>query len=166
MRNPDSTPTVTGQKRPASAPVVKGKGKREGLERSTDDSDAVKLELLRELHALYVVEVAKECILPSVKELKTRRRKKLFVGEDPKKDLKYKLRRGGKPSILCVPLVGEFLRGFNSELCDRFDTAFGGKGDNVNALVARVAKNKELPAFVWKDAVLSTCGKDECRYCD
>lgn len=156
---------VTGKKRPASAPVVKVPVKRERLERSTDESDAVKLEILREMHALYVAEVAKECILPSVKELKPGRKKKLFVGEDPKKDLKYKLRRG-KPSILCVPLVREFLGGFNSDLCDRFGTAFGGKGDNVNALIARVAKNKELPTFVWKDAVLSTCGKDECRYCD
>lgn len=165
LRNPDSTPTVTGQKRPATATVVNVPIKKERLERSTDESDAVKLEILREMHALYVVKVEKRCILPSLKELTAGRKKKLFVHDDPDKVLKGKLRRS-KPSILCVPVVGEFLEGFDPELCGKFDEAFGGKGDNVNALLGRVAKNKELPSFVWKDPVLSKCGDEECKYCE
>ena len=60
-------PKVTGQKRPASATVVKRHGKRERLARSTDASDAAGLEFLREMNALYVAEVEKLCVLPSLK---------------------------------------------------------------------------------------------------
>lgn len=48
----------------------------------------------------------------------------------------------------------------------RFDEAFGGKGDNVTRLIGRVAKNKELPDFVWTNAVLTKCGETGCAYCE
>lgn len=157
-------PTVTGRKRPASATVVVVP-KRERLARSTGTcDDAVRLEILREMHALYVLEVEKLCIMPKLTVLTNAKREKL-VGNDPQKVLKGKLRLG-KPSILCVPAVVEFLRDCNPELSGRFDRAFVGKGQNVTKLLERVAKNKELPAFVWRKAVLSKCGETECKYCE
>lgn len=62
--------------------------KRERLERSTDESDAVKLEILREMHALYVVEVEKRWVLPSLKDM-PKKRKKILVDKYPDKDSEY-----------------------------------------------------------------------------
>ncbi len=157
--------TVTGQKRPASATVGLASGTKRGRHprsKGTCD-DAVRLEILREMHALYVLEVEKLCIMPNLTVL-TNKVKEELVGNDPQKALKGKL-RVGKPSILCVPAVVEFLRDCNPELSGRFGTAFGGRGQNVTKLLGRVATNTELPAFVWRDAVLSKCGKTECKYC-
>lgn len=126
LRAPDLTATVTGQKRPAITTAVKVPVKKERLERSTAESDAGKLEILREMHALYVVEVEKECILPDLKVL-SKKQKRRHVDEDPKKELKGRLRRG-KPSIRYVPEVGGFLRDVNPALWGKFDEAFGGKG--------------------------------------
>lgn len=159
--------TVTGQKRPASATVVvvQTDTKRGRLVRSTGESDARKLGILREMHALYVLEVEKMCIMPNLTVLPNKVREKL-VGNDPQKELKVRFRRATNHRILCVPAVRGFLGGFNSELCDKFDEAFGGDGDNIKSLISRVGKNKELPAFVWRNAVLSKCGKTECEYCE
>lgn len=160
----DLAPTVTGQKRPGSATVVVAP-KRERLVRSKGTSDdAGRLEILRDMHALYVLEVEKLCVLSVLSVLTNAKREKL-VGKDPQKILKGKLRLG-KPSIFCVPAVAEFLRDCNPELSGRFDKAFGGKGQNVTKLLERVGKNKELPAFVWRNADLSKCGKEECEYCE
>lgn len=64
--------------------------KRESLERSTDESDVAKLQILREMHTLYVVDVKKKCILPSLEELSKKKRK--LVDENPQKVLKGKIR--------------------------------------------------------------------------
>lgn len=111
------------------------------------------------MHTRYIEEVEKKCILPDLGKLSKKMKSKL-VDEDPQKVLKGKLRRG-KPSILCVPEVGEFLRGFDEGLWCRFVEAFGGTGQNITTLLRRVEKNKELPGFVWKDAVLSKCGEEK-----
>ena len=156
---------VTGKKRPAAGGVgVAVPVKRERLIRSTDASDAGRLEILRGMHALYVAEVEKLCVLPSLKGLPKNKKRKL-VDEDPDKELKGRLRRQ-KASILCVPVVRGFLGKIDSELCGRFDEAFGGVGDNVNHLMERVAKRTDLPAFAWKNAVLSKCGEEECKFCE
>lgn len=138
--------------------------KRERLNRSTGESDAVNLEILREMHALHAVEVEKRCVFPSLNGL-SKKQKKVLVDKDPEKELKGKFRRG-KASILCVPEVGGVLRDLNPELCGKFDKAFGGTGQNVTKFLVRVAKKKELPPFVWKDPVLSTCDDGECKYCE
>ena len=166
LKRLNSTEAVTGQKRPATSFAGKAgvATKRERLKRSTDGSDADKLEILRAMHTRYIEEVEKKCILPDLGKLSKKMKSKL-VDEDPQKVLKGKLRRG-KPSILCVPEVGEFLRGFDEGLWCRFVEAFGGTGQNITTLLRRVEKNKELPSFVWKDAVLSKCGEEECLYCD
>lgn len=121
-----------------------------------------KLEILREMSKLYVVNVEKECVLPNLKRISKKLKK--TVDSDPKKKLKGKLRRANNARILCVPDIREFLGGFNSELCGRFDEGFRGKGDNITGLIDRVTKNTGLPDFVWRDACLRKCGK--CSYCE
>lgn len=58
--------------------------------------------------------------------------------DDPRRELKKKLRRGKNERVLFVTDIKEFLRGFNRELCDRFEEEFPGTPDNVGNLVGRV----------------------------
>lgn len=163
----DSTETasmVTGQKRLAKG-VETMVTNRERIVRSTIESDAAKLEILREMHALYTSAVGKECIFPKGVKFSPKLRT-ILQHDDPKKDLKTKLRRQKNERALCVDDIVEFLKGTDSGICDQLYQAFGGKGDNVERLVTRVNKGNETPQFVWTNSVLSKCGEEECKYCE
>lgn len=64
----------------------KPKVEKARVKRSTESMDAVKLEVLREMHALYVSEVEKECVLPSVSKVSKYLASKLL--DDPRRELK------------------------------------------------------------------------------
>lgn len=160
----ETDPVVTGQKRLAIG-VETMVTKRERIVRSTNEPDAAKLEVLRETHALYTSAVGKECIFPKGVKVSPKLRT-ILQYDDPKKDLKTKLRRQRNERALCVDDIVEFLKGTDLGICDLFYQAFGGKGDNVERLVTRVNKGNETPQFVWTNAVLSKCGQEECKYCE
>lgn len=158
----------SGKKRPVRevVPVHKSKKKlrieSSRVSRSTESTDAVKLEVLREMHELYLSMVENECVLPTLKNLskELRQREKM----DSRRELKGKLRRSSNARVLFLDKVQEFLRESKEKICDRFK--FPGTPDNVLNFIHRVAQNESLPEFVWKHAELKACGRPECVYCE